>query len=168
MRQELIGKRTWKLHEEKLDVRLNMFMQSEIDAFFHTVGHPSQDHKFASFSVRGARFIPLVNIEKILSENPYYSKSFISIALYPLADNKQDVETIGVKATFVTSAKVPDDIVYAVTKAVFDNLESLGKYDPILQTVIKENMLDGLTAPIHPGALRYYQEIGLQVPPSSL
>jgi len=155
-------------HEENLDVRLNMLMHDKLDAFFHTVGHPSKDIKFATYSVRGARFIPLVNIESILSANPYYSKSFISVDLYPLADNKKDVETIGVKAIFLTSAKVPDDIVYAVTKAVFDDLESLGMYDPVLKTIRKENMLDGLTAPIHPGALRYYQEIGLQAPPSSL
>jgi len=154
-------------YEDKLDVRLHMLMQSKIDAFFHTVGHPSQDIKLATYSVRGVRFIPLANIETIVSTNLHYSKSFIPIELYPLADNKNDVGTIGVKATLLTSAKVPDDIVYAVTKAVFDNLEPLGKYAPILKALRKENMLDGLTAPIHPGALRYYNEIGLQVPPSS-
>ena len=156
-----------EVHEEKLDDRLNMLIHSKVDAFFHTVGHPSQDIKLATYSVRGARLIPLVNIEKILATNLYYSKSFIPIELYPRADNKSDVETIGVKATFLTSAKVPDDIVYAVTKAVFDDLESLGQYDPVLKTFRKEIMLDGLTAPIHPGALRYYKEIGLQVPSSS-
>jgi len=91
---------------------------------------------------------------------------------YPYAGNKKNVETIGVKATFLTSAKVPDDIVYAVTKAVFGDIESLGDYDHVLKhfvsTLRRENMLDGLTAPIHPGALRFYQEIGLQVPPSRL
>ena len=100
-------------------------------------------------------------IEKILSTNPYYSRSLIPIELYPRADNNKDVETIGVKATFLTSVKVPDDIVYVVIKAILNDLESLGEYDPVLQTVRKENMFDGLTAPIHPGALRYYQEIGL-------
>jgi TRAP transporter TAXI family solute receptor len=157
-----------EIHEEKLDVRLNMLMHSELDAFFHTVGHPTQDIRFATYSVRGARLIPLVNIEKIISTMPYYSRSSIPAELYPHADNRSDVETIGVKATFLTSSKVPDDIVYAVTKAVFDNLESLRKYAPVLKNVRKEDMLNGLTAPIHPGALRYYQEIGLQVPPSSL
>ncbi len=157
-----------EVYGERLDVRLNMLMHSKLDAFFHTVGHPSQDIKFATYSVRGARLIPLVNIEKILSTHMYYSKSFIPLELYPRADNKNDVETIGVKATLLTSTKVPDDIVYAITKAVLDDLESLGKYDAVLTTIRKEDMLDGLTAPIHPGALRYYQEIGLQVPPPSL
>ena len=160
------------VYEEKLDDRIRMLTHSSVDAFFHTVGHPSQDIKSATFSVRGIRFIPPVNIEKILSKNPYYSKSFIPAKLYPFAGNKKNVETIGVKATLLTSAKVPDDIVYAVTKAVFDDLESLGYYDHVLKhfvsTVGKENMLDGLTAPIHPGALRFYQEIGWQVPSPSL
>ena len=157
-----------KVHEEKPDIRLQMLMHSNLDAFFHTAGHPNSELVFATYSVRGVRFIPLVNIEKILSTNLYYSKSFIPLELYPRADNKKDVETIGIKATLLTSAKVPDDVVYAVTKTVFDNLESLGEYAPILKAVTKENMLEGLTAPIHPGALRYFKEVGLQVSPSSL
>ena len=64
-----------EVHEEKLDDRINMLMHSGVDAFFHTVGHPSQDIKSATFLVGGIRFIPPVNIEQILSENPYYSKS---------------------------------------------------------------------------------------------
>ncbi len=155
-------------HEEKLDDRVPMLMHSQLDAFFHTVGHPSQDIEFVTSSVRGARFIPLVNIERLLAKYPYYSKSVIPVKLYPRADNDKDVETIGVKATFLTSAKIPDEVVYAVTKAVFNDLDSLGKYDPVLKTFSKENLLEGLTAPIHPGALRYYREIGLQVPPSGL
>jgi uncharacterized protein len=103
------------VYQENFDVRLNDLMHSKIDAFFDTVGHSSQGIKFATYSVRGVRFIPLANIENILSAHPYYSKSFIPIELYPLADNKVDVETIGVKAALLTSAKVPEDIVYAVT-----------------------------------------------------
>lgn len=165
---EIAWEKDIEAHGGKLEDRLAMLLHSELDAFFHTVGHPSKDIKFATFSVRGARLIPLDNIEMLVSKYPHYSKSVIPIGLYPRAANKTDVETIGVKATFVTSAKVPDDIVYAVTRAVFDDLESLGKYDPILTTFSKGSMLEGLTAPLHPGALRYYREIGLQVPPSAL
>ena len=114
------------------------------------------------------RLFPLVNIEKLLSKHPYYSKSFIPIELYPRADNKKDVETVGVKAIFLTSAKIPDDVVYATTKAIFDGFDSLGEYDPVLSTFSKESMLESLTAPIHSGALRYYKEMGLKLPPSAL
>jgi len=159
-------KKDIEVHEEKLDERINMLIHDKLDAFFHTVGHPSMNIKFATYSVRGARLIPLDNIEKILSAKPYYSRSYIPARLYPLAENKSDVETIGVKAIFLASAKVPEDIVYAITKAVFEDFILMGEHAPILQTIRKENMLDGLTAPIHPGALRYYKEVGLQIPTS--
>jgi len=160
----------WKtdleVHEEMLDDRLAMFMHSDLDAFFYTVGHPNSDMKLATFSVRGARFIPLVNIEKILSTYPYYSKSYIPIQQYPLADNEKDVETIGVRAMLLTSAGVSEEIVYDITKAVFDDAELLSEKKLVLKTFGKENMLEGMTAPIHPGALKYYQEVGIQVPSS--
>lgn len=161
-------KKDIEVYGEKPDDRADMYLHSKLDAFFHTVGHPNMDIKFAVNSVPGARFIPLVNVEELLNKYPYYSKSFIPIKLYPGADNKEDVETFGIKATFLTSSKIPDDVVYAITKAIFDGFQSLGEYDPVLNTFRKESMLEGLTAPIHSGALRYYKEIGLQLPPSAL
>jgi TRAP transporter TAXI family solute receptor len=153
-----------KRHEEKLDDRLAMLMHSELDALFQTIGHPSQEIRFATYSVRGARFIPLANIDILLATHPYYSKSVISVDAYPRAGNAEDVATVGVKATLLTSSNVPDDVVYAVTKAVFNELGALQRSVPVLETVVKESMLEGLTAPIHPGAARYYKEIGLQAP----
>ncbi len=150
-----------EVYQEGPDDRLRMLMHGELDALFHTVGHPSQDIRFATYSVRGARLIPLVNIEKLLSKYPYYSKSSIPIELYPRADNTRDVETIGLKAGLLTSSKVPEDVVYTITKAVLEDFNSLGEYDPVLRTFKKESMVEGLTAPLHPGALRYYEEIGL-------
>lgn len=155
--------------EEGWDNRVSMLMHGQLDALFHTVGHPSQDILFITSSMRQVRFIPLDNIETLLAKYPYYSKSSIAVKTwYPAADNNKDVQTIGVKATLLTSEKVPDEVVYAITKAVFSNLDALGQNTPILQNLGKEEMVQGLTAPIHPGALRYYNEIGLQVPPSRL
>jgi hypothetical protein len=71
------------------------------------------------------------------------------------------VQTFGVKATFVTSAKVPDKVVYAITKEVFDNFESFKKLHPAYEVLTKENMLEGMSAPIHPGAMKYYKEAGM-------
>jgi TRAP transporter TAXI family solute receptor len=151
-----------KTYEENSDDRLRMLMHGQLDALFHTVGHPSTDIKFLTLSMRGVRFIPLDNIETLLAKYPYYSRSVIPVReLYPHATNSMDVETIGVKATLLTSAKVPDDVVYAVTKAVFNGIADLGEHVPVLRTLRKEEMLEGLTAPIHPGALKYYREIGL-------
>lgn len=150
--------------QEALDVRLAKLMHNEIDAYFFTVGHPSRDVKFATFSVRGVRFVPLANIDKILSSTPYYSIAVVPVDIYPRADNTQDTETIGVKSLLLTSADVPDDVVYALTKVVFENLDSLREDHPVLAGLRQEDMLEGFTAPIHPGALRYYREAGIDFP----
>jgi hypothetical protein len=147
---------------EKYDVQ-SMLMRGELDAFFYTVGHPTTAIKFATVGAKKTLFIPIVNIEELLSKNPYYVESFIPVSLYPQIANDEDVKTFGVKATFVTSAKIPDQVVYAITKEVFENLGSLKYSDPTLNMLTKESMVkDGLTAPMHPGALRYFKEAGLK------
>ena len=150
--------------EESLDDRLAKFMRGELDAFFFTVGHPNKEIKFATFSVRGARIIPLENIDSLISANPYFSRTLIPSKLYPMAHNDVDIETIGVNATLLTSAKVSEDVVYAVTKTVFENLESLPDFNAGFNALLNDKFLEGLTAPIHPGALKYYREIGLHIP----
>lgn len=141
----------------------SMLMRGELDAFFYTVGHPSTAIKFATVGAKKTLFIPIVNIEKLLSKHPYYTKSFIRVSLYPQVANEENVKTFGVKATFVTSDKIPEDVVYAITKGVFENLGSLKSSHPTLKMLTKESMVkDGLTAPIHSGALRYYKEVGLK------
>ena len=72
-----------------------------------------------------------------------------------------DAKTFGVKATFVTSAKVPDEVVYAIVKEVFDNFDEFKKLHPAYAVLTKKGMLEGLSAPLHPGALKYYKEAGL-------
>jgi uncharacterized protein len=150
--------------EESLDDRLAKFMRGELDAFFYTAGHPNREIKFATFSVRGARIIPLTNIDRLVSANSYYSRTLIPSGLYPMADNEVDIETVGVNATLLTSANTSDDVVYAVTKAVFENLELLADSNADISALLDDKFLEGLTAPVHPGALRYYQEIGMHNP----
>lgn len=62
--------------------------------------------------------------------------------------------------TLVTSAEVPERVVYNFTKAVFENLSKLQALHPAFSGVTPQRVLEGLSAPIHPGALRYYQEAG--------
>ncbi len=140
-----------------------MLQDGRIDAFFYTVGHPSGAIKEATSGARKVRFITVegAGIDKLIADNPFYAKAYVPIAQYPQAENKEDVSTFGVKATFVTSADVPDDVVYAITKEVFDNLEDFKKLHPAYAVLTKENMLEGLTAPLHPGAEKYFKEAGL-------
>ena len=139
-----------------------LLQDGRIDAFFYTVGHPSGAIKEATAGARKVRFVPITGIDAMLSQFPYYAKSFVPVKLYPGSVNDADVETFGVKATFVTSAKVPDSVVYAITKEVFDNFEDFKKLHPAYAVLTKQGMLDGLSAPIHPGAMKYYKEAGLK------
>ncbi len=140
-----------------------LLQDGRIDAFFYTVGHPSGAIKEATAGARKVHFVPITGpgIDKMIKDKPYYAKSFIPVKLYPNATNKENVPTFGVKATFVTSAKEPDKVVYAITKEVFDNFDSFKKLHPAYQVLTKKSMLEGLSAPIHPGAMKYYKEVGL-------
>jgi TRAP transporter TAXI family solute receptor len=66
-----------------------------------------------------------------------------------------------VGATFITSADVPEDVVYTLVKAVFDNFDDFKKLHPAFANLKEEEMIkDGLSAPLHPGAAKYYKERG--------
>ncbi|HCW90663.1 MAG TPA: C4-dicarboxylate ABC transporter substrate-binding protein [Marinobacter sp.] len=132
-----------------------------IDAFFYTVGHPSGSIKEATTSCDSV----LVNVDnkstkKLIKENPYYRKAIIPGGMYRGSD--EDVTTFGVAATFVSSTDVPEKVVYQVVKAVFENFDSFKRLHPAFANLKKSEMVsDALSAPLHPGARKYYKEAGL-------
>ena len=76
-------------------------------------------------------------------------------------NNKEDINTFGVGATFVTSSDVPEKVVYTVVKAVFDNFAQFKKLHPAFANLKEQEMIsDSLSAPLHPGAQKYYKERG--------
>ncbi len=139
-----------------------LLQDGHIDAFFYTVGHPSGAIKEATAGARKVTFVSITGIDELLAKYPYYAKSVIPVKLYPGVENESDVASFGVKATFVTSIQVPEDMVYAVTKEIFDNFEDFKKLHPAYTVLTKEGMLEGLSAEIHPGAMKYYKEVGLK------
>ncbi len=142
-----------------------LLQDGRIDAFFYTVGHPNGAIKEATSGRIKVRIIPISgpDVDKLLKTHPYYAKAKILVKeFYPMAANTQDaIWTVGVKATVVTSKKEPAKVVYAITKEVFENLDTFKKLHPAFEILTKKNMLEGLTAPIHRGALKYYRESGL-------
>lgn len=80
---------------------------------------------------------------------------------HPATPGDTDPERFGGMTTLITSAKVPEKIVYAVTKAVFENFQALQGLHPAFSGLTPKRMLEGLSTPIHPGALKYYKEAGL-------
>jgi len=140
-----------------------LVQDEQMDAFFYTVGHPNENIKEATSGPIKVHIVPIEGapIDSLLEALPYYDKAIIPHAYYELSTNLTDVPTIGVKATLVTSADIPDDVVYAFTKEVFENFDEFKTLHPAYGTLTKESMLKGLSAPIHPGALKYYKEAGL-------
>lgn len=133
---------------------------NKVDAIIYTVGNPNGSIQEAVSTV-AAHLVPVTGpeVDKLIADNPFYAKAVIPGGMYP--GTPDDVETFGVKATFVTSADVPDDVVYEVVKAVFDNFDRFKKLHPAFETLKEEEMIkDGLSAPLHPGAIKYYKERG--------
>lgn len=141
----------------------SLLQDGRIDAFFYTVGHPNGNITEATSGRIDVRIVNITGggVPDLLSELPYYAESTIPASFYPQAANTSDATTIGVKATLVTSAGVPDDVVYAITKEVFENFEDFKSLHPAYAVLTPENMLQGMSAPLHPGAARYYEEAGM-------
>lgn len=155
-------KKDFKAEQVKAAEAPGLLQDGRIDAFFYTVGHPSGAIKEATAGKRKVHFVPITGMDALLAKYPYYAKAFIPKKVYPGATNEGDTETFGVKATFVTSIKVSESTVYAITKEVFENFDDFKKLHPAYQVLTKEGMLEGLSAPLHPGALKYYKEVGLK------
>jgi TRAP transporter TAXI family solute receptor len=139
----------------------SMLQDGRIDAFFYTVGHPAGAITEATAGRRKVRIVPITGMEALLESAPYYAETVIPVALYPNAANTEDVPTIGVLTTLVTSADVPADVVHTLTRALFENLDEFKEQHPAFAGLTAEGMLKGLTAPLHEGAMRYYLEAGL-------
>ncbi len=139
-----------------------VMQDGRIDGFFYTLGHPNGNIKEATAGKRKARIVSITGMEALFKDAPYYSMTEIDMSQYPDASNASEkVKTIGMLATLVTTADTPDDVVYAITKEVMENLDEFRKLHPALSSLTKESMLEGLTAPIHDGAMKYYKEAGL-------
>jgi len=140
-----------------------LLQDEKIDAFFYTVGHPAGAIKEATSGRIKVNIIPIKGkcIEKLCGKFPYYTKVIIPGAYYPNTIIKKDVESIGVKATLVTHSQLDEKIVYAITKEVFENFDAFKKLHPSYFSLTKKKMFEGLSAPIHKGALKYYKENGL-------
>ena len=146
--------------ELKADEQGTALCDNKIDGFFYGVGHPSaaiQDPTIAC----GAKLISLTGpaVDALVKGHPYYAKATIPGGMY--ANNPNPTETYGVLATVVTSAKVSDDTVYALVKAVFDNFDEFKKLHPAFAILDPKAMIaNGLSAPLHPGAVKFYKEKG--------
>jgi TRAP transporter TAXI family solute receptor len=165
---------TWEVIEAALgwqrsDLKLAAEMKSaetgqavcdgKIDAYFWLVGHPSALTQ-ESLATCDAHLVNVTGpaIDKLVADNSYYRTATIPAGMY---NNDKDIKTFGVGATFVSSTDVPDDVVYVVVKAVFENIDQFKKLHPAFANLEPAQMIsDSLSAPLHPGAVKYYKEKG--------
>lgn len=153
---------SFKLASElKGSERSQALCDNKIDAFIYMVGHPNGSIKEATTSC-DAKLVPATGpeIDKIVAQNPYYAYSTVPAGMYRGTDT--DVKSFGVAATLVTSADVPDEVAYNVAKAVFENFDTFTRLHPAFANLKKEDMVKaGISIPLHPGAMKYYKEVGL-------
>ncbi|WP_119418953.1 TAXI family TRAP transporter solute-binding subunit [Desertibaculum subflavum] len=164
---ELLTALGWKISdfalasELKADEHGPALCDNKIDGFFYAVGHPSANIQDPTTTC-GAKLVSLTGpaIDKLVADKPYYAKATIPGGMYN--NNPNPTATYGVLATMVTSAKVPDNVIYAVTKAVFDNFDEFKKLHPAFANLDPKKMVkDGNSAPLHTGAAKYFKEKGL-------
>jgi len=156
----------WSMSDFALATELKAAEQSaalcdnQIDAMVYTVGHPSGSIQEATTSCDSV----LVNVtgpavDQLVADNDFYRTATIPGGMYRGSDS--DVQTFGVGATVVTSAAVSDEAVYTLVKAVFENFDDFKKLHPAFANLKESEMIqDGLSAPLHPGAVKYYKERG--------
>lgn len=155
--------------DQKKDINAEGLQQSEasralidqkVDAFFYTVGNPSAAIEEPANSI-DADLVSINSdgIRKFISDKPYYVMATIPAGTYKGIDH--DTETFAVKATVITSTAVSEEMVYDYVKTVFENLEELKGLHAAFRILKPKDMLGGLTAPLHPGAMKYYKERGL-------
>ena len=133
---------------------------NKIDGYFYMVGHPTANIKDASTSL-DVKITPIegANVDSLIKKYPYFAKANVPGGLYK--GNDAPTPTFGVKAVLVTSDDVSANAVYTVVKAILENFDEFKQLHPAYADITKESLLDGLSAPLHEGAKKYFQETGL-------
>jgi TRAP-type uncharacterized transport system substrate-binding protein len=151
----------FSVHNEPL-FQVKALCDGKIDAFGYSVGFPNGAMEQAATCKAKASPINLTGspVQGLIDGADYYAKAVIPKGTY--SNQKKDATTFGVKATVVTSADVSEELVYLVTKAVMENFDDFKAQHPAFSFLKKEDMIKaGLSAPLHPGAIKYYKEAGL-------
>lgn len=165
--QLLMQRKGWKkddfkvLSELKASEQAQALCDNKIDVMIFESGHPNGAVQEVTTSCP-TRILNMDEgtIKDMLSLLPYYAPATIPGGMY--AGNPEDVHTFGVKATFVTSSRVDEEVIYQVVKAVFDNFDNFKTLHPVFANLEPVHLVtEGNSAPLHKGAERYFKEKGL-------
>ena len=146
--------------ELKADEHGAALCDNKIDGFAYVVGNPSANIQDPTTTC-GAKLVNVTGpvVDKLIKEYPYYAVATVPGGTY--ANNPDAIKTYGVVASFVSSSKVSNDVVYTLVKAVFENFDDFKKLHPAFANLDPKDMIkNGNSAPLHPGAVKYYKEKG--------
>ncbi len=150
-----------EVYDLKASEQSNALCNGDIDAMVYTVGHPNASINEA-FALCQSNLLDVTGpeIDRLIAENEYYSKVSIPGGMYRGQDDS--TQTFGLSATVMTRASTSEEDVYEMAKAVFEDLETFRNLHPAFSDLDPARMVsEGLSAPMHPGAFRYYREAGL-------
>ncbi|NNU80325.1 TAXI family TRAP transporter solute-binding subunit [Halovulum dunhuangense] len=135
----------------------------DIDAGFWSVGAPTSSILNLA-TTTGIRIIPLSEEEITAAReaDPTFAPLPLPAGMYEGVDS--DTPTVGIPNVLVVSADMSDDLAYAVTKAMFENIADLRAVHPAANETTVEFTMVATPVPLHPGAIRYYEEIGATIP----
>lgn len=138
----------------------NHFKDRQIDAFVYTTGIPNPSI-MDIMTLQAAVFVPIdgATRDEIIKKYPFFAADVIPANSYK--GQPEDVGTVAVQCMMVVREDLPDDIVYAMTKALFENLDALKTAHAKGNDVSLARALDGITVPLHPGAEKYFKEVGI-------
>jgi len=135
---------------------------NKIDAFFCVAGSPTP----AIVDLAITKDIVVLEVDdahagQLISKYPFYTQYPIAAGSYK--GQSAAIKTVAVKATFIVSSKLSDDTVYKLTKALFENKAQIEAAHVKGKELDKTYAVEGISVPFHPGAIKYYKEIGAPV-----
>lgn len=131
----------------------------QLDAAFQTAGTPTAAITELA-ATKGVKIIPLDadKIDAIIAKYPYYVKTTVPANTYQTVP--EEVTTVSVKSMLLIRSDLSEDLVYKVTKAIFENSDKLGHAKA--KEIKLENVMNGVSIPVHPGAKKYFDEKGVK------
>jgi len=161
LKQSKIKKNDLKFAGEyEADAMPQALKDNKIDGYFYMVGHPTANVKEAANSIK-MKIIPLDGsaVKNLITKYPYFTQEEIPKGMYK--GNPDSIKTFGVKAVLVTTSETSNKAVYTITKAILENFVIFKKFHSTYSNITKKSLLQGLSAPLHEGAQKYYKEAGL-------
>jgi len=166
-RDVVLGFYGWTIQDSERVLELGPAEQNhalcddQVDAIIVEAGHPDGLTQEATQGC-DARLVRVAGpeIDRLLATHSYYGASVIPGGMY--AGNPEDTATFGTRSVLIASSRLPDDLAYGIVKAVFGSLDEFRRLHPALAPLSPKDMVPSeAVIPIHPGALRYYREVGL-------